>query len=203
MQNSKEEKINGISLHIGYNFDNPQLIHNALTRRSAIIENTLDAFHSSNLRLEFIGDTLLNFIIGEIVYDTFQSGNESDLTAYRAGILATDTLGEFLIQKDIGKFMIVGRGEEQNLITINNGHKYIFQIRFGNCPLWTNNFATWYQNNKQLQNFGEWSNNQIRFCALPITINSKIEKEENGLFINVTITCTTSGDIPQNYSNKI
>ena len=119
MQNSKEEKINGISLHIGYNFDNPQLIHNALTRRSAIIENTLDAFHSSNLRLEFIGDTLLNFIIGEIVYDTFQSGNESDLTAYRAGILATDTLGEFLIQKDIGKFMIVGRGEEQNLITIN------------------------------------------------------------------------------------
>ena len=118
MQNSKEEKINGISLHIGYNFDNPQLIHNALTRRSAIIENTLDAFHSSNLRLEFIGDTLLNFIIGEIVYDTFQSGNESDLTAYRAGILATDTLGEFLIQKDIGKFMIVGRGEEQNLITI-------------------------------------------------------------------------------------
>ena len=119
MQNSKEEKINGISLHIGYNFDNPQLIHNALTRRSAIIENTLDAFHSSNLRLEFIGDTLLNFIIGEIVYDTFQSGNESDLTTYRAGILATDTLGEFLIQKDIGKFMIVGRGEEQNLITIN------------------------------------------------------------------------------------
>ena len=119
MQNSKEEKINGISLHIGYNFDNPQLIHNALTRRSAIIENTLDAFHSSNLRLEFIGDTLLNFIIGEIVYDTFQSGNESDLTAYRAGILATDTLGEFLIQKDIGKFMIVGRGEEQNLITRN------------------------------------------------------------------------------------
>lgn len=119
MQNSKEEKINGISLHIGYNFDNPQLIHNALTRRSAIIENTLDAFHSSNLRLEFIGDTLLNFIIGEIVYDTFQSGNESDLTAYRAGILATDTLGEFLIQKDIGKFMIIGRGEEKNLITIN------------------------------------------------------------------------------------
>ena len=119
MQNSKEEKINGISLHIGYNFDNPQLIHNALTRKSAIIENTLDAFHSSNLRLEFIGDTLLNFIIGEIVYDTFQSGNESDLTTYRAGILATDTLGEFLIQKDIGKFMIVGRGEEQNLITIN------------------------------------------------------------------------------------
>ncbi len=119
MQNSKEEKINGISLHIGYNFDNPQLIHNALTRRSAIIENTLDAFHSSNLRLEFIGDTLLNFIIGEIVYDTFQSGNESDLTTYRAGILATDTLGEFLIQKDIGKFMIVGRGEEKNLITIN------------------------------------------------------------------------------------
>ena len=119
MQNSKEKKINGISLHIGYNFDNPQLIHNALTRKSAIIENTLDAFHSSNLRLEFIGDTLLNFIIGEIVYDTFQSGNESDLTAYRAGILATDTLGEFLIQKDIGKFMIVGRGEEQNLITIN------------------------------------------------------------------------------------
>lgn len=90
-----------------------------------------------------------------------------------------------------------------NLITINNGHRYIFQIRFGNCPLWTNSFATWYQNNKQLQNFGEWSNNQIRFCALPITINSKIEKEENGLFINVTITCTTSGDMPQNYSNKI
>ena len=119
MQNSKEKKINGISLHIGYNFVYLLLIHNALTRRSAIIENTLDAFHSSNLRLEFIGDTLLNFIIGEIVYDTFQSGNESDLTAYRAGILATDTLGEFLIQKDIGKFMIVGRGEEQNLITIN------------------------------------------------------------------------------------
>lgn len=116
---TKEEKINGISLKIGYNFDNPQLIHNALTRRSAIIENSLDAFHSSNLRLEFIGDTLLNFIIGEIVYDNFQSGNESDLTAYRAGILATDTLGDFLIQKDIGKFMIVGRGEELNLITNN------------------------------------------------------------------------------------
>lgn len=127
MQSSTQtQKINEISQLIGYIFNNTKLLHNALTRRSAIMEKSLNAYHTSNVRLEFIGDTLLNFIIGEIVYDNFQSGNESDLTAFRAGILAIETLGDFLIQKDIGKYMIVGKGEQQN--SISNNKKALVEL---------------------------------------------------------------------------
>ena len=112
-------KITEISKLLNYEFSDQDLIHNALTRKSSIIEKTQEAFIFPNNKLEFIGDSLLNFIIGELVYINNSNFDESELTNLRAEIISTEHLGEFLIKKEMGQFLMIGKGEEINAIRKN------------------------------------------------------------------------------------
>ena len=113
------KKITEISKLLNYEFSDQDLIHNALTRKSSIIEKTQEAFIFPNTKLEFIGDSLLNFIIGELVYINNSNFDESELTNLRAEIISTEHLGEFLIKKEMGQFLMIGKGEEINAIRKN------------------------------------------------------------------------------------
>lgn len=112
-------KITEISKLLNYEFNDQDLIHNALTRKSSIVEKTQEAFIFPNTKLEFIGDSLLNFIIGELVYINHSNFDESELTNLRSEIVSTEHLGEFLIKKEMGKFLMIGKGEEINDIRKN------------------------------------------------------------------------------------
>lgn len=68
---------------IGYQFRNIDLLKQALTHRSA------DSKH--NERLEFLGDSILNFIVGEALYKQFEQVDEGDLSRMRATLVREKT----------------------------------------------------------------------------------------------------------------
>lgn len=94
-----------IRLHqrLGYRFNDESLVRLALTHRSKGEHN--------NERLEFLGDSILNFVIAEELYQRFAKAKEGKLSRLRARIVKGDTLSEIAREKDLGEFLLLGSGE--------------------------------------------------------------------------------------------
>ncbi|HFD12289.1 MAG TPA: ribonuclease III [Crenotrichaceae bacterium] len=75
----------------------------ALTHRSAASVN--------NERLEFVGDSVLNFVIGNALYEKFPKANEGTLSRLRAGLVNETTLAERARYLKLGDYLILGSGE--------------------------------------------------------------------------------------------
>lgn len=88
------------------------LLNRALTHRSFLNENP-EALED-NERLEFLGDAVLDYIVGAWLYHHFPEMAEGDLTRLRAALVKTDQLAQFGSQIGIGRALRLGRGEEEN-----------------------------------------------------------------------------------------
>jgi ribonuclease-3 len=88
---------------LNYTFTNIDLLKAALTHRSIRGQN--------NERLEFLGDSLLNFIIAEQLYKTLLSAEEGDLSRLRAILVKGDTLAEIAQEFHLGDYLRLGPGE--------------------------------------------------------------------------------------------
>ncbi len=89
---------------IGHVFRQPELLELALTHRSY-------SGKDNNERLEFLGDSLLNFIIGETLFQRFPNAREGQLSRLRATMVKADTLTKIARQLDLGPFLLLGPGE--------------------------------------------------------------------------------------------
>lgn len=94
---------NELSRKLGYSFKDPHLLKVALTHRSCGDEN--------NERLEFLGDSIVNFVIAEALYSRFSKSQEGDLSRWRASLINRDTLGEIARSFELGRYMHLGPGE--------------------------------------------------------------------------------------------
>ncbi len=97
-----------LSLPIG----DGRLIVRALTHRSFLNENP-EALED-NERLEFLGDAVLDFVVGAWLYQHFPEMSEGEMTRLRASLVSTERLGEFGAQIGIGRALRMGRGEEES-----------------------------------------------------------------------------------------
>ncbi|MBR9911692.1 MAG: ribonuclease III [Gammaproteobacteria bacterium] len=88
---------------LGYTFKDPGLFDLALTHRSFGAEN--------NERLEFLGDSILNFVIGEWLFQRFSSAREGQLSRLRAQMVKGETLAEIAREFDLGPSLNLGEGE--------------------------------------------------------------------------------------------
>ena len=86
-----------------YPFRQPELLRQALTHRS------FGAPH--NERLEFVGDAVLNCVIGIALFERFPTLPEGDLSRMRAGLVNKDTLAQVARSMDIGPQIRLGEGE--------------------------------------------------------------------------------------------
>ncbi len=68
--------------------------------------------YSSNERLEFLGDAVLNFVVTERLYKEFPELPEGELTEIRASLVCRDTLAELASSLELGDRLLLGRGEE-------------------------------------------------------------------------------------------
>jgi len=93
------------------NFGNLLLLSRALTHRSYLNEHS-EALED-NERLEFLGDAVLDFVVGAWLYNKFPEMPEGDLTRMRSALVHTAQLAEFGRMIDLGKAMRLGRGELQ------------------------------------------------------------------------------------------
>lgn len=89
-----------------------RLIGRALTHRSYINEHP-EALED-NERLEFLGDAVLDFVVGAWLYNHFPEMSEGEMTRLRAALVSTDRLGEFGAQIKIGQALRMGNGEEES-----------------------------------------------------------------------------------------
>ncbi len=87
------------------------LLSRALTHRSYLNEHT-DALED-NERLEFLGDAVLDFVVGAWLYNRYPEMPEGDLTRMRSALVYTEQLAEFGRQIGLGNAMRLGRGEAQ------------------------------------------------------------------------------------------
>ena len=94
-------------------FSDYSLLLRAVTHRSFLNENPNSALED-NERLEFLGDAVLDFIVGAYLYNRFPEMDEGELTSLRAALVKTKTLADFARQWDIGRFLRLGYGEEEN-----------------------------------------------------------------------------------------
>ena len=94
---------------MGLGFKNKMLLTRSLTHRSFINENP----HAleDNERLEFLGDAVLDFVVGAWLYHHYPEMTEGELTLVRTALVRTEQLAEFARQIDLGRAIRLGQGE--------------------------------------------------------------------------------------------
>lgn len=104
---------NDCQKHLGISFRQESLLELAFVHSSYLNENPGFA-GSSNERLEFLGDAILNFIVAEKLYEEFPELPEGNLTEIRASLVCRDTLAEIASSLKLGDWLLLGQGEEAN-----------------------------------------------------------------------------------------
>lgn len=97
---------------VGLEFDDILLLSRALTHRSYLNEHP-EAIED-NERLEFLGDAVLDFVVGVWLYNRFPEMAEGELTRLRAALVKTEQLAAFGKYIGLGRALRLGRGEEEN-----------------------------------------------------------------------------------------
>ena len=105
------EDLLALEERLGLKFADYSLLRRALTHRSYLNENP-EADLKDNERLEFLGDAVLDFVVGAYLYQRFPEMDEGGLTALRAALVRTQTLAEFARQLGISECLWLGYGEE-------------------------------------------------------------------------------------------
>jgi ribonuclease III len=100
-----------IAQRLGLRFDDPWLLRRALTHRSYVNEHP-EALED-NERLEFLGDAVLDFLVGAWLYNHFPEMSEGQLTRLRAALVGNEQLASFASQINLGETMLLGKGEEE------------------------------------------------------------------------------------------
>lgn len=88
----------------GYQFKQQELLEQALTHRSY-------SRNVNNERLEFLGDSVLNLIISNYIYQRFANADEGDLSRIRASLVKEDTLAQIAREISLGDYIHLGGGE--------------------------------------------------------------------------------------------
>lgn len=96
---------------IGVNFDNIDLLDNALTHTSYANQHNL-TYNQHNERLEFLGDAVLSIVVSEYLYKKYKNKPEGKLTKIRAGVVCESSLAEVARKIGINQYLRIGKGEE-------------------------------------------------------------------------------------------
>ena len=97
---------------LGYTFRNKALLENALTHSSYANENR-ERHLPDNERLEFLGDSILGFVVADYLYRNFPDKPEGELTRIRADLVCERNLAEAAATIELGSYLLLGHGEEQ------------------------------------------------------------------------------------------
>jgi ribonuclease-3 len=97
---------------IGYRFRDRGLLEHALTHRSRVHEDASGGVFD-NESMEFLGDSVLGFVIADLLFRQFPQHNEGQKSKLKASIVSAASLGRLGEKIGLGEFLILGRGEEK------------------------------------------------------------------------------------------
>lgn len=93
---------------IKYVFKNKELLKKALTHTSYAYENKVESYE----RLEYLGDSILEFISSKYLFENFQSLSEGEMTKVRAYAVCEDSLYKIAIKHNFSDFLYLGKSEK-------------------------------------------------------------------------------------------
>lgn len=104
-KNTREQsaKLSRLESKLGYEYKNIEFLKHALTHRSMGAKN--------NERLEFLGDSLVNFMIADVLFHQFKNISEGDLSRVRAHLVKGDTLAVIGKEYQLSDYLMLGPGE--------------------------------------------------------------------------------------------
>ena len=97
---------------IGYRFRDRGLLEHALTHRSRVHEDASGGVFD-NESMEFLGDSVLGFVIADMLFREFPQHNEGEKSKLKASLVSSASLAKLGEALDLGQFLILGRGEEK------------------------------------------------------------------------------------------
>ena len=106
--------IEEIEKSINYKFKNIKLLETALTHTSYANENNVESYE----KLEFLGDSILEFISSKYLYNTYENLSEGQLTKVRAQVVCEDSLKEVAKNHKFYNYIQVSKSER-----VNGGNK--------------------------------------------------------------------------------
>ena len=99
---------------IGYKFKNISLLKKALTHTSYAYEHGVE----SNEKLEFLGDSILEFLSSKYIYNNYPKLKEGEMTKVRADVVCEKSLYKVALKHNFSDFLYIGKSQ-----IINDGNK--------------------------------------------------------------------------------
>lgn len=99
-----------LETRIGYSFKNREFLITAITHPSYRHEHKMEF---DNQRLEFLGDSVLNLITAEHLFEKNESMQEGDLSKLRSQLTHNETLATIGTDLKLGEYLLLGRGEDE------------------------------------------------------------------------------------------
>jgi len=98
---------------LGYRFKNENLLRQALTHSSFAYESQ-DADISDNEVLEFLGDSVLGFMLADFLYSSYPGLAEGDLSKLKSAAASTNALNDLARKLHLDRRILLGKGEEKS-----------------------------------------------------------------------------------------
>lgn len=107
----KKNKYSELEKTLNISFKDSEKISLAFIHRSYL--NEARSVKESNERLEFLGDSILSFLVSEHLFTAYPHFTEGELTNLRSSVVKTGTLAIVAKELNLGKFLLFSKGEEE------------------------------------------------------------------------------------------
>lgn len=105
-------KLSSLTQNISYEFNNINYLKSALTHKSYSDNN--------NERLEFLGDTVLGFVVSTLLYDAPNKFTEGELTSCRAYLVCAEMLVKLANKFELANYLVIGKIEKNRINSITD-----------------------------------------------------------------------------------
>lgn len=116
----EQRQTSDLEERMGYVFENKDLLTTALTHKTYAFEAQTPL--EFNERLEFLGDSILNFVVAELLYTSNRYFSEGELTRRRAIGVNNKLLADIARDLGVGEFLFLGRGEVKQGGSLNQSN---------------------------------------------------------------------------------
>ena len=106
-ERSEYMRLEKLESSIGYIFKDKKLLKKALTHTSYANENKIE----SNEKLEFLGDSILEFISSKYIYNNYTNLKEGEMTKVRATVVCEESLYKIAKKHNFGDFLYLGKSQ--------------------------------------------------------------------------------------------
>ncbi len=103
-------ELGDVEKSIGYTFKNKELLRKALTHTSYAYEHNVE----SNEKLEFLGDSVLEFLSSQYLYQKYPELKEGEMTKVRASVVCEESLYKIAMKLNFSDFLYLGKSERAN-----------------------------------------------------------------------------------------